>query len=106
MRPNARKALVVIVDRRSGASEADIKSAARPLEANNVRVVPVAIGPEADQVQLSVATPEKDNLIQATKTDRPDNLGKKIMVVVLKGKSIGPCFSTSMRISTVFIATR
>jgi len=39
-----------------------------------------------DAKQLLMTTPEKDNLVQATKDDKPDNVGKKILEIVLKGK--------------------
>lgn len=86
VRPNSRKALVIFVDRRSDSTESAIKAAARPLDLDGIRVVPVGIGREVDSNQLLITTPEKDNLVQPYKDDKPDNIGKKILAIVLKGK--------------------
>jgi len=75
-----------LVDRPSTSSEPTIRAAARALEKNDVRVIPVGFGREMDAKQLLMTTPEKDNLVQATKDDKPDNVGKKILEIVLKGK--------------------
>lgn len=88
-RPKARKVLVVIMDHSTGASVEEITSAARPLEAKGVKVIPVAIGNDAEPNVMTSSTPDNDNLITSPKDENPVVLGKKIMEKVLKGKYIG-----------------
>ena len=84
-RPNARKVLVVISDRDSSSSPSDIKSESKRLDDEEIVVVSVVIGKEIDPKELVDSTPYK--VIDATKDDDPIVLGRKIMELVLKGKT-------------------
>lgn len=87
-RPSARKVLVVIMDHSTGASVEEVTSAARPLEAKGIKVIPVAIGNDAEPNVMTSSTPNRDNLITSPKNENHVVLGKKIMEKVLKGKII------------------
>ena len=80
--PHARNVLVIITDLASGKSYSDLKAAVKPLEAQGVDIVAVAIGKEADAPELENVAP-KEKIIEADKTDKPDELQKEIMEKVL-----------------------
>ena len=84
-RPSARKVLVMIMDKKSGVPTSLIDDAANGLYDNNVKVIPVAVGKEADVKELEKSTNDKNNLIEAPKDFVPDKLGDTIMRKVLKG---------------------
>ena len=87
-RPNARKVVVVIMDKKSASLESDTRSAAQPLEDAGIRVIPVALGREADSREARLMTPNKANVIAAEPSEDSKDIAKKIMVKVLKGASI------------------
>lgn len=84
-RPKARKVLVVIMDHSTGATVDEIRSAARPLKSKGVKVIPVAIGNEAEPDKMTNSSPDNVNLIIALRDEKPGVLGKQIMEKVLKG---------------------
>jgi hypothetical protein len=86
VRPNAKKVLVVITDRRSGVSKGDIQIAAKPLSNAGIEVIPVAIGNEVSKDEIGAATDDKDNVIGVPTTETPESLAKKIMEKGLKRK--------------------
>ena len=83
-RPDARKVIVVISDRASDSSYEDIKAEADRLKEDDILLVSVVIGKEANANELSPFTPH--NVTEATAEEDPKELGMKIMVLVLKGK--------------------
>ncbi|XP_068755942.1 coadhesin-like [Montipora capricornis] len=83
-RPGAKKVLVVIMDKRSGVSQSVIKDAANGLREERIKVIPVAVGKEADANELETATKDEKNLIEAPRDFEPDNLAETIMRKVLK----------------------
>ena len=85
-RPRAQKVLVVITDKESGRSPDDVKAASEVLENKGVKVIPVAIGNEADRKELQNITSDKENVIAVPPSEKPEKLGQDIMTKVLKGK--------------------
>lgn len=83
-RDDAHKVLVVIIDK-NFASLNDAILEAKMLEDMDVKVIPVGIGIEVDREQLAEITPNISDVITAVKIDDPEQLGKDIMVKVLKG---------------------
>lgn len=73
--------LVVLVDDESIGDPDDMKKlqAAKELYGEDVIIVPVAIGDEADPSELEKITAHKDNLIEESKDISPEELAKKIM---------------------------
>lgn len=85
-RPEARKILVVMVDKRSTNSPEDIKNAAVPLDKEGIRVVPVVVGPDADPDEMEKITPDKLGLVKVNKDVEPEALGKILLERILRGK--------------------
>lgn len=84
-RPDAWKVLVVIIDKRSGSSVSDVEKAAEPLDEDGIKVVPVAVGGEADPSELEVTNPERF-VITVPRTEDPKTLGQQIMEHVIRRK--------------------
>lgn len=85
-RPNAWKVLVVISDKGSGSSLSDVEKAAEPLDEEGIKVVPVAVGGEADPSELEATNPERF-VITVPRTEDPKTLGEQIMEHVIRRKS-------------------
>lgn len=84
-RANAKKVLVVISDRRSASSDSEIENEVKPLRDNDVLVIPVALGNEADEKQLKSLIDDETSLVTAKTTDDTADIKNKLMVVVFKG---------------------
>lgn len=76
--------LVVISDQTSESTEDEIKQATLLLENNNIRVIPVALGSEADIKELSNATFDEDDIVKAERTDDPENVADEIIMKASK----------------------
>lgn len=85
-RPNARKVLVVIMDKKSISELDDIKDSAKLLEEGGIKVIPVAIGDEVDHAELEATTSEKRNMVNASTDVDLTDLKTRIMNKVFKGK--------------------
>ena len=84
-RLNAKKVLVVISDKGSSSSDSEIRNEVKPLQDNNVIVIPIALGNEADERQLKLLTDGESNLVTAETTDDTTDIKNKLMVIVFKG---------------------
>lgn len=76
--------LVVISDQTSESTEDEIKKATLLLENNSIRVIPVALGSEADIKELSNATFDEDDVVKAERTDDPENVADEIIMKASK----------------------
>lgn len=85
-RLNAKKVLVIISDDASDNRPWEIRARAGKLEEEEIEVVPVGIGNEADLRQLEHTTPHKDNLITADKDDDTDDVADEILEKILRSK--------------------
>ena len=85
-RPKANKVLVVVTDSKSPSTSDDIKEAATPLEEEGIIVIAVAVGDEANSKQLEKMTPDMQTSLSVDKDEDPDDIGDKIMVMVLEGE--------------------
>ena len=85
-RPGAKQVLVVLTDKKSMVSREAIEASARPLEEKNIRVIPVAVGREADPEELSSTTPYREDVIKAKGNEEPERLARKIINKALTGK--------------------
>ena len=85
-RPNARKVLVVIMDKKSTSELDDLKDSAKLLEEDGIKVIPVAIGDEVDHAELKATTAEKTNMVNASTDVDLTDLKTWIMNKVFKGK--------------------
>ena len=84
LRPDAKKVLVVVIDKKSDNTEDDVRKAAVLLENNNIRVIPVALGSEADVAELTNATVDDDDVIKADKDDDPEKIADEIIMKASK----------------------
>lgn len=76
--------LVVVSDQTSESTEDEIKQATLLLENNNIRVIPVALGSEADIKELSNTTFDEDDVVKAERSDDPENVADKIIMKASK----------------------
>ena len=76
--------LVVISDQTSESTEDEIKQATLLLENNSIRVIPVALGSEADIKELSNVTFDEDDVVKAERTDDPENVADEIIMKASK----------------------
>ena len=83
-RPNVRKVVVIIADRRSGQTLDDIKMAANQLENTGVQIIPVAFGSEAAPQELEKTTSNKKNLVDTKDDEDPKKIADKIMKKLFK----------------------
>ena len=84
-RPNAKKVLVVIVDKLPIDSPEEGMNAVKELDKNAIKVVPVAVGDEVDPDGLIERTKNKQYLVKGKPDENPKPLGDKIMDKVLRG---------------------
>ena len=95
-RPSARRVLVVISDEASDASQEDIKAEAERLTQQDIILISVVIGDQADPKELEKFT--SHNVTETTSNEDPKELASKIMVLVLTGKSVN--FFTAVFVNT------
>ena len=84
-RSNARKVIVVITDKKSGSSPNDVQNQAKTLENDNTKVIPVALGKEADVAECIAVTPNKENVVIVDEGDDPSVTAEIILRKALKG---------------------
>ena len=75
----------MITDKGSGLSSSDIEKAAEPLHDKGIKVVPVAVGTEANPTELEQINPEQF-VIEAPRNEDPETLGQQIMEHVIRRK--------------------
>ena len=88
VRPGVKRILVVLVDKKSVGDTDDTKKlqAAKELYGEDVVIIPVAIGDEADPTELSKLTDRKDAVIKESTNITPEELAKKIMGMSFSSK--------------------
>ena len=84
-RPGAKQVLVVLIDKKSTSSSTEIKTVSKLLDEERVRVIPVAIGDEADPKELVQVTPFRGDLIEAKEDEEPWRLARQIIIKALTG---------------------
>lgn len=80
LRPDAKKVLVIIIDKKSGSTEDEVRQAAVLLENYKIRVIPVALGKDADVPELTNATLDKDDVVKADRKDDPEKIADEIIM--------------------------
>lgn len=85
-RPGAKKVLVVIMDKKSVSDSGDVRGASKPLEDVNIKVVPVAVGPEASLPELEKTTTNKKFMVIVGKDEDPERLGEEIIRKAVKSE--------------------
>lgn len=59
----------------------------------SLKVIPVAIGSDANSNELEKVTTNRKNLVTSPKDEDPKSLGRKIMSVVIKGDVLSVFFT-------------
>ena len=85
-RPDAKRVLVLVTDKKSDSSLEDVKTSAESLWQSRIKVIPVAFGREAAPDEVEATTSDEDNLIDVKNTNNPDDVAKNIMKKVLEGQ--------------------
>lgn len=86
-RPGAKKVLVVITDKNSGASPSTLATAVRRLEEKGVLVISVGIGETVERSELKVISPNPMDVISARLNVNPSVLAERIMDRILRRKT-------------------
>lgn len=84
-RPNAKRVLVVITDKKSESSAESVKNQGKVLENNNIKVVPVLLGKESDADELRKTTPNKENIVPVDEGDDPVVTAEIILLKAIQG---------------------
>ena len=85
-RPNAKKILVVISDKKSGLSRSILTTAVRKLENKGVLVISVGIGSAVDRDEFKVLSPNPLDVIIVPVSEIPALLAVRIMERALRSK--------------------
>ena len=76
-RPDAKRVVVVITDKKSDSTEESVRAASQKLRNDGVRVIAIVLGNEFDPVSPEVIKPEEEQL--------PKETAKELLMVVLNG---------------------
>lgn len=87
-RPDSRKIIVIMIDRKSVNTESQLEKVVDEYERNKVKFVTVAIGDEADPNELGPLTPDKKNssVLVTDKDVDPTKVAKDIWDMLGLGK--------------------
>ena len=85
VRANARKVLVVILDKKSSSGGPSLVEVVEKLRKKKVFIVGVGVG-KVDQGELEVITNSKGAIIRVAPDHQPADLAKKILLVILSGE--------------------
>lgn len=78
--------LVVIADQTSDSDGSDLKRERFLLQAQDIKVIAVALGDESDKDELDILTPEQDEVVEANSTDGPKKIAEEIMKKALESE--------------------
>ena len=86
VRPDAKKVLVVIADKKSDSRGEDLKKEVMKMQPDDIKVIAVALGEESDKDELDILTPKQGEVIKANSTDGAKKTADEIMNKALEGK--------------------
>lgn len=84
-RPEVRRVLVVITDKKSDSAEGELREKASLLEMAKVKVIPVGLGVEVDNTELEIITTRSKYVIKRPSNATSRELARTIMAEVLEG---------------------
>lgn len=88
VRPNAKRVLVVILDNKSVNTVNQLNKIVPVLVDKGVLVISVAVGRSVDKKESEIITEENRNIIVVGVNEKPNELVKKIMTIILRSKFI------------------
>lgn len=94
-RLDAKKVLVVISDQTSDSEDNEIAKAVKPLQ-DDVIVIPVALGDEADKAQLVELIDDPSTLVTADTSNDTTDIKEEIMKQVFEGINTQTLYSKDM----------
>lgn len=89
---------VVFLFHKSTSKSSDLPTKVKSLEEAEIIVIPVAIGTEADEEEMSKLTPWKEDIIPFNKTVSPSVVVEKILDNALRGNGWILCVSNSSNV--------
>ena len=87
-RPDAKRILVVAMDKMSDSDEIALTVASRSLAEDGVRVIAVTFGKEADPQEIEKATLNKNNVIETDENDSATDIAAEVVEKANNGKTI------------------
>lgn len=84
VRPNAKKVLVVILDKTTDNSKVQLETIATDLVQKSILIIGVGIGRSVDRNELIYITEENRNIIEVEPTERPEEVAREIMKIILR----------------------
>ena len=87
-RPGARKALVLMIDRKTTESKEQLTAKAEELVSKGIHLIPVVIGSEVQPGDLALVAPNKEIIITTNKIEDPNRLGKRVIHQILISMSL------------------
>ena len=85
-RVDAKKILVVMIDKESDSSSADATKASNELDDEGIRIIAVALGDEDNARELETIVPIKEDALKPNNTDEPRDIANKIIDNILDGE--------------------
>ena len=86
-RPDAKRVLVVVMDKVSDSDEITVSVAARSLQHDRIRVIAVMFGKEADPQEMTEATLDVNNVIETNDTASTKEIAAEVMEKANNGKN-------------------
>ena len=86
VRPNAKKVLVVILDKKTVNKANELNKFVPVLVDKGIFVIGVGVGSSVGSKELQIITEENRNIIEVGVTKNPDKLAKEIMDIILRSK--------------------
>lgn len=88
VRPNAKKVVVVILDKKTVNTAKELNKNAVFLVDKGVLAICVGVGSSIDSKELQIITEEKRNIIEVGIAKDPNELAKEIMAIILRSKLV------------------
>ena len=87
-RPDAKRILIVAMDKTSDSDEIAVDVAAKSLAQDGVRVIAVIFGKEGDPQELTKTTLNENNVIKTTDSDTSKDIAAEVMEKANNGKNL------------------
>lgn len=97
LRPNSRKVLVTIIDRKSDSTEEVLRNSTRELQNIGITQIPIVIGNDVPNNQIESITIFKDNVIKTPANTPSWEIGEEIISKIIGCKYMGGLFIAGVR---------
>lgn len=86
VRQDAKQVFVVITDKKSISSPEEVEAAAKPFTDANIHVIAIAVGDEADPLELRKTTPSTRDVITVPQQKTPEVVARQIIYLAREGE--------------------